>query len=137
MAPDITIHFAECCCPIPGDTVIGVLNKTKGIVVHTEYCTQFIADGNEIVDITWSNETDQYYTSRVLLVVYNTIGALHEITKVLKTEDANIINMSLTKRKKDFFDCILDIRVSNTKHLRTIISALRTLICVNMARRLK
>ena len=30
----VSIEFAKCCLPVPGDTIIGHLSKVRGFVIH-------------------------------------------------------------------------------------------------------
>ena len=34
----VVINYAKCCCPIPGDPIIGIFNPGRGIIVHRENC---------------------------------------------------------------------------------------------------
>ena len=34
----MVMHFAKCCRPIPGDPVMGIVTKGRGMVIHTESC---------------------------------------------------------------------------------------------------
>jgi len=34
----MVVFYAKCCHPIPGDHVVGMLSKGKGMVVHQEGC---------------------------------------------------------------------------------------------------
>ncbi len=32
------LKLAQCCCPIPGDAIMGILNPSKGMYVHRVDC---------------------------------------------------------------------------------------------------
>ena len=34
----MSLNFAECCHPIPGDPIIGILTAGKGVSVHIDDC---------------------------------------------------------------------------------------------------
>src|SRR5690606_21945129 len=33
---DLLVHFARCCGPVPGDSVVGFITRGRGISVHTK-----------------------------------------------------------------------------------------------------
>lgn len=34
----LTVQFAKCCRPIPGDEIAGVIKKEYGLIIHTHDC---------------------------------------------------------------------------------------------------
>src|SRR5262249_7592646 len=38
LTPGVTLHLAECCSPLPGDRIVGVLIPERGIEVHVIDC---------------------------------------------------------------------------------------------------
>ena len=34
----MAVQFAQCCRPIPGDPILGFINKDKGLIIHTHDC---------------------------------------------------------------------------------------------------
>lgn len=34
----VTVQFAKCCRPIPGDTIVGIFKKDSGLIIHTFDC---------------------------------------------------------------------------------------------------
>ena len=38
----VSIEFAKCCMPVPGDTIIGHLSKVRGFVIHRRKCKHFL-----------------------------------------------------------------------------------------------
>ena len=38
LIPGMAVHFANCCHPLPGDRIIGIQTRGKGVAVHTIDC---------------------------------------------------------------------------------------------------
>ena len=39
LTPGVALHFAECCSPVPGDRIVGILESDgRGLMVHTIDC---------------------------------------------------------------------------------------------------
>jgi GTP pyrophosphokinase/guanosine-3',5'-bis(diphosphate) 3'-pyrophosphohydrolase len=34
LTPGVTVHFAPCCSPVPGDRIIGIVQPDVGLTVH-------------------------------------------------------------------------------------------------------
>ena len=52
----MAVQFAQCCRPIPGDPIIGVINKGQGMVIHTHDCPVIAktrADPDKCLDVEW------------------------------------------------------------------------------------
>jgi GTP pyrophosphokinase len=58
-------------------------------------------------------------------VIANEPGSLGNLTTVIGKNGGNITNLKITNRNTDFFEMLIDIDVSDVKHLANIIAALR------------
>ncbi|HLD09191.1 MAG TPA: bifunctional (p)ppGpp synthetase/guanosine-3',5'-bis(diphosphate) 3'-pyrophosphohydrolase, partial [Methylophilaceae bacterium] len=55
----MAVQFAQCCRPIPGDPILGFINKDKGLVIHTHDCPsirKFRLDPEKWLDVEWEPE---------------------------------------------------------------------------------
>lgn len=131
LTPGISIHFSECCSPLPGDRIVGVMVPEKGVTIHTIDCEQLTehdeSDPDRWIDLGWTAEAEENAVSaaRVHAVMHNTPGALAEIAKAVGENRGNIGNIKTLKRAKDFFEMQFDIEVFDNRHLANIISALK------------
>ncbi len=135
----MAIHLAECCHPLPGDRIIGIVVPDRGIEVHTIDCER-LSDYTETpdrwVDLAWDADKDQdAHIGRVNLVVVNEPGSLGALSTVIARNFGNISNLKIAKRSKDFFEMSLDIEVRGVKHLTNIIAALRATPAINSVER--
>ena len=131
LTPGISIHFSECCSPLPGDRIVGVMVPDKGVTIHTIDCDRLTehdeSDPDRWIDLGWTAEAEENAVSaaRVHAVMHNTPGALAEIAKAVGENRGNIGNIKTLKRAKDFFEMQFDIEVFDNRHLANIISALK------------
>ena len=54
----MSIHFAKCCNPIPGDDSVALLIEGKGLVVHSRICDELKKvkiHKSKIMDVSWDN----------------------------------------------------------------------------------
>ena len=139
----VTLHFADCCTPLPGDRIVGVLQPDKGVEIHTIDCERLAAleetDPDRWLDLAWTAEAQSNAVSmgRIHAVMHNAPGALAEIATAVGEARGNIANVKTLKRAPDFFEMEFDVEVFDTKHLQNIIAALKmcdTIVSAERAR---
>jgi guanosine-3',5'-bis(diphosphate) 3'-pyrophosphohydrolase len=130
LTPGMAIHYANCCHPLPGDRIVGILTAGKGVSIHIRDCEtlESFADTPERwVDVAWDlgPETPETHVGRINLVVANERGTLGALTTVIAKNLGNINNLRITNRSEDFFEMVVDIEVEDSRHINDIIAALR------------
>ncbi|MGB0908234.1 MAG: RelA/SpoT family protein [Maricaulaceae bacterium] len=139
MTPGQGLHLSECCSPIPGDRIVGIQRVGKGIDLHTIDCeilgTLDEPDGNWL-DLGWRRAAKQSASiARVTVTVEHVPGALADVTKNIGEANGNLTNIKTVKRSPSFFDMVLDVEVTDNRHLSQIIAALRASAYVVSAKR--
>ena len=51
----LAISLGQCCCPIPGDPIVGYITMGKGITVHRANCPN-VAGSKRIIDVHWKQD---------------------------------------------------------------------------------
>ncbi len=129
LIPGMAVHFAHCCHPLPGDRIVGIVTTGKGVTVHTIDCetlANFQDTPERWVDIAWdASDGETPHLGRLHLVVANEPGSLGSLSTVIGKNQGNISNLKITSRSTDFFEMLIDVEVTDLKHLGDIIAALR------------
>ncbi len=136
LIPGMAVHYANCCHPLPGDRIVGIVTQGKGVTIHTIDCQtlESFADMPERwLDVTWDVDTTDsgHHVGRITVVVINEPGALGSLSTVIAKNLGNILNLKITHRSTDFFEMVIDVEVENVKHLSNIIAALRATPAIN------
>ena len=131
LTPGVSLHFAECCSPIPGDRIVGVPEPGKGIMVHTIDCerlAEFEGQSENWLDLSWTQTALDRTLSvaRIRAVVENARGVLADLCRIIAENEGDILNLRMPKRSADFFDMVFDIEVADLRHLENIVAAMRT-----------
>ncbi len=126
----MSLHFAECCSPLPGDRIVGILEPDKGLTVHAIDCPRLaeFEDREEVWrDLHWTPEAERNTIShgRLTATIRNAPGVLGEACTIIGDAGGNIQNLRMHHRQADFFDVDFDIDVVDAKHLTHIAAALR------------
>mgnify|MGYP001242265209 CR=1 FL=1 len=137
----IAVHMSECCYPLPGDRIVGILTTGKGAEIHTIDCDTLIqfSDQNERwIDLVWDNDlSNKFFMGRIKLTVVNESGSLGELSSVIAHNGGNISNLKVMSRSQDFWDMNIDIEVKDLKHLLEIIAVLRSIPVIHSIERTK
>ncbi len=142
LIPGMAVHYAQCCHPLPGERIVGIVTTGKGVTVHTIDCEtleSFQDTPERWVDISWEvDEDSEALIGRLHLMVANEPGSLGDLSTIIGKNHGNISNLKITNRSIDFFEMLVDVEVQDAKHLSNIIAALRAtpvIISVERARR--
>lgn len=137
----MAVHFGECCHPLPGDKIVGIVNRGKGIAIHTTDCQMLenYADMPERwIEVAWEKESHAgSHLGRLKVIMSHETGSLATLTNTIAKELGNISNLKITKRSTDFFEMSIDVDVRGAKHLNNIITALRAETCIHSVERVK
>ena len=130
------MHFADCCHPLLGDRIIGILTSGKGVTIHTVDCNtleSFAETPERWLDLAWDlgPGAPESHVGRISIVVSNERGSLGALATVIARNLGNINNLKIVNRDATFFEMMLDIEVDDASHLSEIIAALRAIPEVN------
>ncbi len=131
LTPGVTIHFGQCCSPVPGDRIVGILETDGGgLTVHAIDCEKLAEyeDREELWrDLQWTPEAERNAIARARLTatIRNAPGVLGQVCTIIGDAGGNIVNLRMHHRQSDFFDVDIDVDVTDARHLTHISAALR------------
>ena len=138
---DMAIQLASCCHPIPGDPILGYINKEKGLVIHTHDCqivSELSLDHDRWVDVEWEPDSEKLFNVRLSVLVVNERGMLGKIASVIADAESNIDNVSLQDMDGSPFATLnFVVQVRHRLHLAELIRNLRKITKVNKITRVK
>lgn len=116
---------AECCNPIPGDTIIGFKDSKGHVVVHKKNCNYAIKlsaqNGKQIVDAKWSSEKIMSYLAVIKLRGIDRTGLMLDVTKII-TEQLGVNIRTVSFHSYDgIFDGEISLYVQNNENLKHLI----------------
>jgi GTP pyrophosphokinase len=130
----MSVHYAGCCHPLPGDRIVGIVTTGKGVTVHTHDCPTldtFAATPERFIDVDWDaaataqRDGRSAHTGRISVIAANHPGALASLTNAVAKHDGAISNLKIINRQQDFFEVLVDVDVRDVRHLGTVIAGLR------------
>jgi GTP diphosphokinase / guanosine-3',5'-bis(diphosphate) 3'-diphosphatase len=127
----MAVQFAQCCHPIPGDPIIGIINKGQGMLIHTHDCPLIAktrSDPDKVFDVEWAPETKKLFNVSIHIVVKNVRGVLAKVAAEIAEADSNIDNVAVAPDSGDQYATMnFTLQVANRLHLAKILRALRSI----------
>lgn len=84
---EIKYQIAECCNPISGDDVIGLITPKKPIIIHRSNCKiaqeLMSSFGNRIVKAKWKKQSPIVFLAGIHFKSIDKIGIINEITDII------------------------------------------------------
>jgi GTP pyrophosphokinase len=125
----MAVQFAQCCRPIPGDPIIGIVSKGLGMVIHTHDCsviTKARHDPDRVLDVAWDPETRKPFEVSIKLVAANQRGVLAKVAAEIAEAGSNIQNVAVDPEDgSSYTNMFFTLQVSNRLHLARIMRAIR------------
>jgi len=125
----MAVQFAQCCRPIPGDPIIGIISKGQGMMIHTHDCSVAAKarhDPDRVLDVAWDPETRKLFEVSIKLIVANQRGVLAKVAAEIAEAGSNIQNVAVDPEDgSSYTNMFFTLQVSNRLHLARIMRGLR------------
>ena len=130
--------FARCCSPIPGEPIVGVVTRSKGVTVHRLDCkTLENIPVERLMDIQWSgNNVNKTYSTTIRIETSERLGMLKDVISVVSDNNTNI-NSANVKSKGKVGIIELGIELDNIDTLRKVMTALQAMPDVLSVKRIQ
>ena len=93
---DILITLGKCCCPLPGEPIIGFITRGRGVTVHYHQCQKVLdSDPERRVDVEWDNDAAINHKAKIKVVSEDRPGVLASMTKTISNTGINISQASI------------------------------------------
>ena len=128
LSADQSFARAQCCQPVPGERIVGITYRGRGVLVHAIDCpalAELEDQPDRWIDLHWhSGKHLPVHTVSLNVTVRNDAGVLGHICTLIGEQKANISDMHFADRKADFYRLLIDVDLSDVEHLHTVMTAL-------------
>ena len=128
LEPGQAFTRANCCQPVPGERIVGITYRGKGVMVHTIDCkalAELEDDSSRWVDLQWhAGRHPTVHTVSLDLTISNDAGVLGRICTLIGEQKANISDLRFLDRKPDFYRLIVDVDLRDLEHLHAVMLTL-------------
>ncbi len=130
--------FAKCCTPLPGEPIVGVVTKGKGVSIHRIDCNSLDTIPPErLMQINWADsQPNKTYITSIRIDVTDRMGMLKEVLTKVTDCDTNITYANVSANNPKKIGIIeMGVEVSSIERLNTVIAALQSLPDVHSVKR--
>ena len=125
---DIMVRFAQCCHPVPGDAIVGIITRGRGVSVHRADCKNLkkITESERIVRVEWETHPEQRYLVSLIVTARDRAGLMAEISKRVKDLGSEVRSGHF-KIHEDVFSFNLVMGIADIKHLNDVMTEIRNI----------
>ena len=124
----MVLSYAKCCHPIPGDPIIGILTRGRGMVIHREDCPNVVemrTQPDQWLPVQWADEVQGDFPTTIRLQTQNHRGVLARLAAEIADEDSNIENVTFEEKDSQTTTITFTLTVQGRDHLARIMRRLR------------
>ena len=121
-------YFAKCCTPVPGEPIVGVVTRSKGVSIHRVDCSSLDNVPEErLLDVKWADKgLNKTYIASIRIDVQDKIGILKDVMIELTECNTNIAYANIKSNPAKGIGVLeIGIEVDNINRLRTVITKLQ------------
>ena len=136
-----SVQYAQCCRPVPGDSIVGYLGRGEGLVVHTSGCAVAARlkhrDSERFIAVDWADEPVRQFETGLVVTVTNRKGVLARVAADLAQSEVDITKVDMGEEdQQDTTDLRFVISVRDTAHLDAALRNLKRTPSVLRAQRI-
>ncbi len=123
---NLMVSYARCCQPIPGDSIVGVITRGRGVSVHRAGCSN-LGDPNlsadRLIDVVWDTAPDQTFMVKLIIIANDRNNLLKDISNSLSLTNTNIASGEFSS-EDDLARVTMVVEVRNLNNLEKIVKSL-------------
>ena len=126
----IKVELSQCCCPIPGDPIIGYISRGKGVKVHRCNCPTLKTLQSRFIDVEWDESVINNVLHQVDLIIRasDRNNLLVEIMNTLSTLKITPLELNAVSHKENLNASVhLSIMVKDGEHYQSVENSLKNI----------
>src|SRR6266568_18211 len=91
-------RLANCCCPLPGDEIVGFISRGKGAIVHRADCKNIDRyrerERERLINVSWTSMGQQHYLAPITITARDRSGLIRDIAAVVSEAGVNMTTVN-------------------------------------------
>ncbi len=139
---DMLVRLANCCAPMPGDTIIGFVTKGRGVSVHRADCANAVSlmveQPTRMIEVEWDGEEQRgsTFVSSVEVVALDRSRLLRDVANALADHHVNIVSSQTVTGDDRVAKMQFQFELADAAHLESVIRTIKSIESVYDAYRL-
>jgi GTP pyrophosphokinase len=120
----VVTRFAQCCHPIAGDAIVGVITKGRGISIHRTDCPNIqpiLQEAGRRVDVGWDDEAATEQSLELFIQAQERDNLLSDILQAFQDVGAPVKTTSTRTNAQKIVNGMYTIQVKGQAHLRDVV----------------
>jgi GTP pyrophosphokinase len=134
---NLMVTYAKCCQPVPGDAVVGIVTRGRGVTVHRTDCPNTFEDrvpAERRLVVDWSARAEDSFTVKLSIYGQDRRSLLADIAKAISTTNTNIRTAGIKANDRNARGAFV-VEVRDLGHLREVMRAIENVDGVNAVER--
>ena len=123
---NLMINYAKCCQPVPGDAVVGIVTRGRGVTVHRTDCPNTFDDRvapERRLLVDWDATPEDSFVVKLSIYGVDRKSLLADIAKAISTTNTNIRTAGIKARDRNAQGAFV-VEVRDLNHLRGVMRAI-------------
>jgi GTP pyrophosphokinase len=139
---DVLVRLANCCTPVPGDSIIGFVTRGRGVSVHRADCANAVSlmaeQATRMIEVEWDGEERHgaLFVAGVEVVALDRSRLLRDVTNALADHQVNILSCQTVTGSDRVAKMRFEFEFANPGYLDAVIRTIRAVDSVYDAYRL-
>jgi GTP pyrophosphokinase len=134
---NLMVTYAKCCQPVPGDAVVGIVTRGRGVTVHRTDCPNTFEDrvpAERRLVVDWGAKPEDSFTVKISIFGQDRKSLLADIAKAISTTNTNIRTAGIKANDRNARGAFV-VEVRDLSHLREVMRAIENVDGVDAVER--
>ncbi|HLF06858.1 MAG TPA: bifunctional (p)ppGpp synthetase/guanosine-3',5'-bis(diphosphate) 3'-pyrophosphohydrolase [Thermoplasmata archaeon] len=123
---NLMINYAKCCQPVPGDAVVGIVTRGRGVTVHRTECPNTFEDrapSERRLIVDWDAAEGDSFVVKLSIYGVDRKSLLADIAKAISATNTNIRTAGIKARDRNAQGAFV-VEVRDLNQLRVVMRAI-------------
>jgi len=134
-------RLSRCCCPVPGDAIMGYVTRGRGVTVHREDCSNLASykkrEPERLMQVSWGQSGTSSFPIQIEIEAMDRVGLLNDITNILSASETNIRSARVRTKKPCLALVSLMVDIHDLEHLNRLMRDIASMPDILRVYRLK
>jgi len=132
-------HISKCCSPVPGEAIVGVVTRSRGVSVHSVDCAGLNhVDPARIMEISWSKaDKSKIYISNIRVEALDRLGVFKDILGKIVDNNTNVSYASVKTKTHETAVIEIGLEITDIEHLNKVLNSIMNISDVISVKRQK
>jgi GTP pyrophosphokinase len=139
---DVLVRLANCCTPVPGDSIVGFVTRGRGVSVHRSDCANASSltaeQATRMIEVEWDRDQrpGRTFVAGVEVVALDRSRLLRDVTNALADHHVNILSCQTVTGSDRVAKMRFEFEFANPSYLDAVIRTIKGVDSVYDAYRL-